>query len=50
MGRDPKQSYRRRARFESHFGTVGLGYPTGADNEAIDADLAREYADDHEDC
>ena len=31
------------------FGTVSLGYPTGADNESIDADLAREYADNHED-
>ncbi len=26
---------------------VSLGYPTGADNEQIDADLAREYGDDH---
>jgi len=31
-----------------HFGTVDLGYPTGADNEKIDADLAREYANTHE--
>ncbi len=30
------------------FGSVDLGYPTGADNESIDADLAREYADTHE--
>ncbi len=29
---------------ESHFGAVDLGYPTGADNESIDADLAVEYA------
>jgi hypothetical protein len=28
--------------------TVDLGYPTGADNESIDADLAREYANNHE--
>ena len=27
---------------------VNLGYPTGTDNEQIDADLAREYADTHE--
>jgi hypothetical protein len=27
--------------------TVSLGYPTGADNESIDADLARESGDDH---
>jgi hypothetical protein len=37
-----------RLRFERHFGAVDLGHPTGTDNEAIDADLARAYADDHE--
>ena len=26
------------------FGSVDLGHPTGADNDRIDADLAREYA------
>lgn len=26
-----------------HAGAQSLGYPTGADNESIDADLAREY-------
>jgi predicted DNA-binding antitoxin AbrB/MazE fold protein len=31
------------------FGSVDLGYPTGADNESIDADLAREYGSTHED-
>ncbi len=31
------------------FGSVSLGHPTGADNESIDADLAREYANRHED-
>ncbi len=30
------------------FGSVDLGHPTGADNETIDADLAREYASTHE--
>jgi hypothetical protein len=30
------------------FGSIDLGYPTGADNESIDADLAREYASNHE--
>ncbi len=34
--------------FERCFGNVDLGYPTGSDNESIDADLAREYADNHE--
>ena len=37
-----------RARFEQHFGEVALSDATGADNEQIDADLAREYADTHE--
>jgi hypothetical protein len=30
------------------FGTVSLGYPTGLDNERIDADLAHEYGNNHE--
>jgi hypothetical protein len=38
-----------RQRFERRFGTVAVGHPSCADNEAIDADLAREYADRHED-
>ncbi len=37
-----------RARFEQHFGEISLGYATGADNESIDADLAREYSSSHE--
>ena len=37
-----------RERFERHFGEVNLGHATGADNEGIDADLARAYADSHE--
>ena len=37
-----------RERFERHFGEVNLGRATGADNESIDADLARAYAVDHE--
>lgn len=37
-----------RERFEQHFGEVDLGYATGVDNEQIDADLAREYANTHE--
>ena len=31
------------------FGSVSLGYATGADNESIDADLAREYMNTHDD-
>ncbi|MBM4049404.1 MAG: hypothetical protein FJ279_30275 [Planctomycetes bacterium] len=34
-------------RLRRHAGSQSLGYPTGADNESIDADLAREYGDDH---
>ena len=37
-----------RERFEHHFGEVNLGHATGVDNERIDADLARDYADNHE--
>lgn len=36
-----------RERFESHFGEVNLGCPTGADNDSIDKDLASAYADTH---
>jgi len=35
-------------RLRRHFGAVNLGHPTGADNAQIDADLARAYADDHQ--
>ena len=35
-------------RFERHFGEVSSGRSNGADNESIDADLAREYGDSHE--
>jgi len=36
-----------RQRFERHIGSIS-GYPPGVDNESIDADLAREYASNHE--
>ena len=36
-----------RKRFERHFGEVDLADAIGADNEQIDADLAKEYADSH---
>jgi hypothetical protein len=35
-------------RLRRHIGAANLGYPTGADNESIDADLAREYGSTHE--
>jgi hypothetical protein len=37
------------ARLLQHAGAVDLGQPTGANNERIDADLAREYGSSHED-
>jgi ATP-dependent exoDNAse (exonuclease V) beta subunit len=37
-----------RERFERHFGAVDRADAVGADNEHIDADLAREYTDAHE--
>ena len=45
---DPGGAQRSRGILRELFGSVALGYPTGADNESIDADLAREYADTHE--
>ncbi len=35
-------------RLMRHMGAQNLGYPTGADNESIDADLVREYGRSHE--
>jgi len=32
-----------RMRLEKHFGALALNHPNGADNESIDADLARVY-------
>lgn len=36
------------AKLLRHAGAADLGRPTGADNESIDADLAREYGSSHE--
>ncbi len=46
---DPETAQQAEDRFARWIGSVSLGYPTGADNESIDADLAREYASTHED-
>jgi hypothetical protein len=51
VGRRPTTEAEKKAareRFERHFGAVNLGHATGADNEGIDADLARAYGDSHE--
>lgn len=37
-----------RQRFKRHAGAIRLDHPTGADNESIDADLARAYANEYE--
>jgi hypothetical protein len=37
-----------RQRFRQHAGTIDLGYPTGVDNESIDADLVRAYGFEQE--
>ena len=34
--------------FERRIGSLDMGLPMGADNESIDADLAREYATKHD--
>ncbi|MDW8105828.1 MAG: hypothetical protein RMM06_09225 [Armatimonadota bacterium] len=46
--RSAEEEEEARRRFERHFGEVSLGYPTGADNESIDADLAAQYGSSHE--
>lgn len=35
-----------RQRFRRHVGAIDLGYPTGADNASIDADLIKAYSGD----
>jgi hypothetical protein len=37
------------SRLMRHAGAADLSRPTGADNDSIDADLAREYSSSHED-
>jgi predicted DNA-binding antitoxin AbrB/MazE fold protein len=44
----PSGPHTSRGTLRELFGSVDLGYPTGADNDSIDADLAREYASTHE--
>lgn len=43
-----EQQEEARQRFRSHAGAISLGYATGADNESIDADLARTYISEYE--
>jgi hypothetical protein len=37
-----------RQRFRNHAGALKFGYATGVDNESIDADLARAYANEYQ--
>ncbi len=43
----PEYQERARQRFRSHAGAISLGDATGADNQEIDADLAKAYADEY---
>jgi hypothetical protein len=43
----PEQQEQARQKFKSHAGSISLGYATDTDNEAIDADLAKAYADEY---
>jgi len=45
----PEEYEAARQRLLRHAGAVSSGNPNSADNERIDADLAREYANNHED-
>ena len=47
--RPKRNGERRPGALRELFGSVDLGQPIGIDNESIDADLAREYANNHED-
>ncbi len=47
-GGEPKKRKRKDGDITKFFGAVSLGHATGSDNESIDADLARSYADNHE--
>lgn len=43
---DTIQKEQARQRFKSRAGSISLGYSTGIDNESIDADLAKVYANE----
>lgn len=43
----PEQQEQARQKFKSHAGVISLGYATGIDNEAIDADLAKAYTEEY---
>jgi len=41
-----EQQHEARQKFRSYAGVLSLGYPTDIDNESIDADLAKAYANE----
>ncbi|MGB3692036.1 MAG: hypothetical protein WA865_18225 [Spirulinaceae cyanobacterium] len=43
----PELQAQARSKFRSHAGAVSLGYATDTNNDQIDADLAKAYADDY---
>ncbi len=43
----PELQAQARSKFRRHAGAVSLGYATDTDNDQIDADLAKAYADDY---
>lgn len=45
---DATEAEAARKKFESHFGALDSETPISIDNQAIDSDLAREYASNHE--
>ncbi len=47
-GDEPQQSRQRTGDITRFFGAYQGGDPQGSNNEQIDADLARAYADNHE--
>jgi hypothetical protein len=42
-----EQQEQAQQKFKRHAGAISLGYATGTDNEVIDADLAKAYADEY---
>ena len=43
----PERQEEARQKFKSHAGAISLGHATGVDNQEIDTDLARAYADEY---
>ena len=49
LSRETHEKPKRKGDISKFFGMFDSGDPNSADNERIDADLARAYADNHED-